>query len=143
MLDVFIDGACEPVNPKGTASYGLVVKSDGIVIVSEGKIVGSGEGFSNNVAEYQALLAFLTWYTDTKQTDTAIVHGDSKLVICQMSGQWRINGGMYYPTYQKCVKLFQPIAHSIRFQWIPREQNQEADNLSKQCLIAIGIISRH
>lgn len=57
-LEVFIDGCCEPVNPGGTAAYGVVVKCEGKVLFSEGKIVGSGNGISNNVAEYSGLLAF-------------------------------------------------------------------------------------
>jgi ribonuclease HI len=63
VLVVYIDGACKPVNPGGTASYGLVVKfhQTGEVLYQEAKIVGSGPFMSNNVAEYSALLAFLKW----------------------------------------------------------------------------------
>jgi len=34
-LIAFIDGACEPVNPGGTASYGVVVKSNGVTIFTD------------------------------------------------------------------------------------------------------------
>lgn len=60
----FIDGACEPVNPGGTASYGVVVKSDGVTIFTDSAVVGSGLAISNNVAEYSGLLAFLKWYIE-------------------------------------------------------------------------------
>jgi hypothetical protein len=46
------DGACEPVNPGGTATFGVIIKDeDGTVIYEEHGLVGSGDAMSNNVAE--------------------------------------------------------------------------------------------
>ena len=56
MISIFFDGACEPVNPGGTASYGWVIKKDGKTILSGSGIVGSGEGMTNNVGEYHGLI---------------------------------------------------------------------------------------
>jgi ribonuclease HI len=140
MLEVFIDGACEPVNPKGTASYGLVIKKDGVNILKGYHVIGSGEGMSNNVAEYGALLAFLKWCKSTNCTEKDItVKGDSQLVIRQMSGDWNVNGGLYYQYYQQCVDLAQNLNLNIQYEWIPREQNQEADELSKIALRKSGV----
>ena len=136
MLEVFIDGACEPINPKGTASYGLIIKKDNKYILRGYHVIGSGEGMSNNVAEYNGLLAFLRWYKSQNIKDDIVVKGDSQLVIKQMSGDWKVNGGLYYPIYQQCKTLLQELNLTIHYEWIPREQNQEADDLSK---IALGI----
>ncbi|MGD0012733.1 MAG: hypothetical protein ABSE93_29850 [Terriglobia bacterium] len=51
----WFDGACEPVNPGGTASFGVVIKDkDGTVLRKEHGLVGKGSKMSNNVAEMPA-----------------------------------------------------------------------------------------
>jgi len=53
----WFDGACEPINPGGTATSGAIVKdNEGTVLLAEGRLVGKGEGMSNNVAEYAAII---------------------------------------------------------------------------------------
>ena len=99
-LIAFIDGACEPVNPGGTASYGVVGKSDGITIFTDSAIVGSGPGMSNNVAEYSSLIAFLAWYIQHADNSEAIVYSDSSLLINQMTGYWRAQRGAVPPILQ-------------------------------------------
>jgi len=153
MLEVWIDGACEPVNPKGTASYGLVIKQNGNLLYSESKIVGKGEGYSNNVAEYSGLIAFLKWLLTTGKLsslaildyDYATIRSDSLMLINQMSGAWRVKQGMYVPYYHQAIDFINThgLYHHLTFKWIPREENWEADNLSKQALIAIGIKPKH
>ena len=32
MIEIYFDGACEPINPRGTASYGYLIKKDGEII---------------------------------------------------------------------------------------------------------------
>jgi ribonuclease HI len=61
MVTVFFDGACEPVNPGGVASYGFIVLQDEKEIYRESKIVAEGPEASNNVAEYNGLLNALRW----------------------------------------------------------------------------------
>jgi len=148
MLEVWIDGACEPINPRGTASYGLVVKHNNKLLHSEGEIIGGGEGYSNNVAEYSGLIAFFNWYKENTYGYEASIHSDSKLLIYQMNALWQIRGGLYVPYYLEATKLETELINSgklkdIKYHWIPREENWEADNLSKQALIAIGIKPRH
>jgi len=47
----WFDGAREPVNPGGTATSGVIVKGkDGTVLLKEGRLVGKGEGMSNNTS---------------------------------------------------------------------------------------------
>lgn len=144
MLEVWIDGACEPVNPRGTASYGVVIQTSGARIHMQ-SIVGSGDGMSNNVGEYSGLIAFLEWYLANADGQLTTVMSDSKMLIYQMKGWWAIRGGLYVPYYNKAQELMGKVKFRevIGFEWIPREQNWEADNLSKQALIAIGIKPRH
>ncbi len=60
--------------------------------------------------------------------------GDNKMSINQLSGHWKAKGGLYYPYYKKAMKLVREFP-DIRFVWIPRELNSQADELSKRPLI--------
>lgn len=143
MLIAHIDGACEPVNPGGTASYGVVVYRDNYqnLLYTTHGTVGTGALMSNNVGEYSALLAFLNWLA--KQPDRlekVEVRADSQLVIRQMTKVYRVKGGLYFDYYRQCISLmdmhiFWP---RITFIWIPREQNTLADQLSKTALTEKG-----
>ena len=140
-LEVWIDGACEPVNPGGTASYGVVVKSDGITILTDSATVGSGPGMSNNVAEYSGLIAFLEWYIEHADNSKATVHSDSSLLVNQMTGYWRARRGLYLPYYKRAWEIIRQnnLRDKIGYRWIPREQNQEADKLSKDALFTASV----
>ncbi len=140
IIEVYIDGACEPINPGGTASYGLVVYKDKKRVFAKGMVIGSGATMGNNVAEYSGLVAFLTLYLRNPDRQPALVMSDSQLVVNQMTGQWRVNGGLYYPYYQKAKELLGK--EIVEFQWIPREQNVEADQLSMAALEKIGVHRR-
>ena len=157
MLEVWIDGACEPINPGGTASYGLIIKRQIVAdkfseihgnklrLLMVKHVVGNGSTMSNNVAEYSALLAFLGWYyANITNKEEATIYSDSKLVVNQMNGLWEAKQGLYIPYYETAFNMLCSLApHNISFRWIPREENYEADNLSKQALLAIGIKPRH
>src|SRR5271157_2977395 len=101
-LVAYVDGCCEPRNPGGTAAYGVIVKKGDAVLFQEGKIVGSGGNISNNVAEYSGLVSFLQWLIANKDKygKWARVRSDSKLVVYQMSGEWRVKRGAYIPYYE-------------------------------------------
>jgi len=142
MLSIYIDGACEPFNPGGTASYGLVVKAQtGLVLHGEAKIVGSGSGISNNVAEYSALIASIEWHMENCSTETVCIMSDSLMLVNQMNGIWQARRGLYLPYLLKALKLIEEhkLEGRYSFKWIPREQNWEADKLSKDILKARGI----
>lgn len=137
-VDCFIDGACEPKNPGGTASWGVYILAEDMPIEEWG-IVGSGEKMSNNVAEYSALIEAFKLVKKRYGTDIELtIFGDSQLVINQMNHEWNIKGGMYFE-YAQCalhLALQFPILHFI---WIGREKNTFADALSKRALAEKGI----
>jgi len=136
-LEAWIDGACEPVNPGGTASYGVVVKQRNEIILREAGVVGSGAKMSNNVAEYCAVIALLEWCKTNNISSRITVHSDSRLLIKQMSGKWKTKKpkGLYSTFFQKALSLLVQLGQKrFRFQWIPSSKNIEADRLSKQVL---------
>ncbi len=94
----WFDGACEPVNPGGTASLGVVIKGeDGTVLLKDHGVVGKGKAMSNNVAEYAGVLRILK-YLSSRPPGRVTIHGDSNLVISQLSGKWCVRKGLYLST---------------------------------------------
>jgi len=131
----WFDGACGPVNPGGTATYGIMIKDqDGAILVWEHGFVGKGSAMSNNLAEYAGVLQILK-YLSCRPPGRVTIHGDSKLVISQLNGRWRMRKGLYLSTAIEAKAL---LAHlhglgwQINFCWIPRAQNKECDALSKK-----------
>lgn len=145
-LVAYCDGACEPFNPGGTATWGYaLIAESGATVASGYGIVGSGPKMSNNVAEYSAVLKALEEILEKhllSKGDVLWMYGDSKLWVCQLSGEWRVLGGLYLPIYRQVkakVKLLRQRGVSVQFKWIPREQNEIADRLSKQALDEVGV----
>lgn len=125
------DGACLPINPNGVATYGYV-------IFAEGKIVEKGSGIAaekgtNNIAEYTAMIKGMERALELG-FDELIVRGDSQLAINQMIGLYAVRSPNIYPLWEKAQKLARRF-RKIRFEWVPREQNEVADELSTQAYI--------
>ena len=139
----YFDGACEPYNPGGTASYGAVVLHNGEPLWTCSEIYVPEEGHerdtSNNIAEYAAFIAVLEWFADRNLYDADIlIRGDSMLVIQQMFGNWKIKKGLYAPLAYEARKLVAQFT-KIRGEWIRRDQNAIADELSKDALKRAGV----
>ncbi len=131
-IEAWFDGCCEPTNPGGHAAYGVVITVDGETKLMAGEYVGAGSKISNNVAEYAGVIRILGVIAEIP--GTATIYGDSKLVIQQLSGKWGSHGGLYVPYMQKAKQLLIPLKERVKFQWIPREQNEMCDELSKDVL---------
>jgi ribonuclease HI len=131
----WFDGACEPVNPGGTATFGVVIKDkDCTVLLKEHGLVGKGSQMSDNVAEYGGVLHILK-YLSSRPPGRVTIHGDSNLVINQLKGKWRIRKGLYRSIAIEANELLAHL-HGLGWQvslsWVPREQNEECDALSKK-----------
>lgn len=128
---IFFDGLCEP-NPGGIATYGFVIiPPRGKALEGGGPVPGSGTpDATNNVAEYTALVRALEKAVELELTDREVdVYGDSKLVISQVLGEWRVRDKKLAPLYLAARSLADQFER-IRFEWVPREENKEADRLS-------------
>ena len=89
---------------------------------------------SNNVAEYAGALHILK-YLSSLPPGRVTIHGDSNLVINQLNGKWRIRKGLYLSIAIETKELLahlRGLGWQINFCWIPREQNEECDALSKK-----------
>ena len=138
-IKVHFDGACEPINPGGYASYGLLIRQKGCILLEEGVFVGKGQGMSNNVAEYAGFLRALEFLKDSNlNRERILVEGDSKLVIEQMSGKWKIKHGFYKSTALEAQKLLKDFPNIV-FKWIPRDKNERCDKLAKDVLHKMNV----
>jgi len=138
----WFDGACGPVNPGGTAASGSIIKGiDGAVLLEEGRLVGTGPGMSNNVAEYAAVTRVLQ-YLLPRSPGHVTIHGDSQLAIKQLKGEWGIHDGLYYSAAMEAQDLLarlRSLGWQVELRWIPRTQNEECDALSKAPLADAGV----
>ncbi|RMI44409.1 bifunctional RNase H/acid phosphatase [Streptomyces triticirhizae] len=119
-------------NP-GPAGYGAVVRdaASGQVLAETAAYIGRA---TNNVAEYRGLIAGLR-AAHALAPDAAVrVRMDSKLVVEQMSGRWKIKHPDMKPLALEAQKIYPPGA--VRFEWIPRERNKHADRLANEAMDA-------
>jgi ribonuclease HI len=116
-------------NP-GPAAIGIVIAAqDGTPLVTLGRCIGRA---TNNVAEYQALIAALT---EAKKLGAKkiIVRGDSELIVRQMTGQYRVKNADLKPLWQKAQELFADF-DSAAIEHNLRHHNTLADSLANLAL---------
>ena len=111
-------------NP-GAAAYGAVLKDaeTGELIAERAEHIGIA---TNNVAEYRGLIAGLELYNEHTPEAELEVRMDSKLVVEQMSGNWKIKHPDMKPLAMAAHRL---APFGTTFTWIPREQNKHADRI--------------
>ncbi len=124
-------------NP-GPAGFGCVVFSaDRTTVLAEHKhFIGQT---TNNVAEYRGLIAGLEEARRLGANEVA-VSMDSKLVVEQMSGRWKVKHPGLAELHQQARALASTF-DGVTFGWIPRERNAHADRLANEAMDAAGLDS--
>lgn len=126
-------------NP-GPAGYGALIRdpADGRVLAEVAEAIGTA---TNNVAEYRGLIAGLEAATEIggaagSRGDTTLeVRMDSKLVVEQMSGRWKIKHPDLRPLARQAGKLAESFA-AVDYRWVRREDNAHADRLANEAMDA-------
>jgi ribonuclease HI len=131
---VYFDGLCEPKNPGGVATFGVVVKRGGKTIFQDAGLAfakpWSSEA-SNNVAEYSAVIKGLEWLRENKmQSNCIVLVGDSRLVISQLQGKFKVKAIRLVELYHKAKDLMSKF-EDLHLKWVDRSENSEADLLSR------------
>jgi broad specificity phosphatase PhoE/ribonuclease HI len=123
-------------NP-GPAGYGSVVwTADRAAILAESKqAIGQA---TNNVAEYRGLIAGLEEAAKVGATEVD-VSMDSKLVVEQMSGRWKVKHPDIAALHQQATALAARFER-ITYTWIPRAENSHADRLANEAMDAAAEI---
>ncbi|MFF9054771.1 bifunctional RNase H/acid phosphatase [Streptomyces erythrochromogenes] len=119
-------------NP-GPAGYGAVVldPASGETLAERAEFIGVA---TNNVAEYKGLIAGLTAARELAPDAEVLVRMDSKLVVEQMSGRWKIKHPDMKPLAAEAARIL-PRAQ-VTYEWIPRERNKHADRLANEAMDA-------
>lgn len=128
-LIVEADGASRG-NPGAAAGGAVVLNPEtGQILARAGVLCGHA---SNNVAEYRGMIEGLEIAFDIAPEATVHVRMDSKLVVEQMSGRWKIK----HPDMQNLARVAIELikVRSVTFEWVPREQNSLADAAANAAL---------
>ncbi|MFD7845021.1 bifunctional RNase H/acid phosphatase [Nocardia sp. NPDC059764] len=129
MVIVEADGGSRG-NP-GPAGYGAVVwDADRARVLAERKeFLGVA---TNNVAEYRGLIAGLEAAAELGAREVS-VRMDSKLVVEQMSGRWKVKHEAMIPLADRARRLVAGFDR-VSFAWIPRNENSHADRLANEAM---------
>jgi len=126
---MFFDGASKG-NP-GKAGCGAILYEK----INEKNEIWKGHKYlgiaTNNVAEYNGLILGLE-ASKMKNIEELIVKGDSKLIIEQMKGNYKVNAPHLIPLYKRAKELEKHF--KITYIYIPRKENAEADQLANDSI---------
>ena len=140
-LEVFFDGLCQPYNPGGIACYAFIIKKQqphSRIIHSEYGLAAEPftDSATNNVAEYTGIIKALEWLlqpgkrvNNQAPTESITIKRDSQLVIYQINGKYKVKAIKIIPLYQQVIALISKF-NDVRIEWVPREENSEADKLT-------------
>ena len=128
----YIDGGARG-NP-GPAGYGVRIEtSDGSVVEELTGAIGIA---TNNVAEYQGLLAALTYLHEHGYRDI-IIRSDSQLLTKQMLGEFRVRHPRLQPLHRQATEFVERLGR-VRFEHVPRTDNVAADRLANAGMDGAG-----
>lgn len=128
-LTIFTDGASRG-NP-GPASYGFLIRdASGKTIYNEGKYLGTQ---TNNFAEYSAVLSALEYVKKHFDKAEVTFFMDSKLVVEQLSGRYKIKSLNLMGLINK-IKILEQDLNVNGYNHVRRESNKIADVLANQAL---------
>ena len=116
-------------NP-GPAAFGALIRNadTGQVIAQRAEAIGTA---TNNVAEYRGLIAGLELAREHTPDVELEVRMDSKLVIEQMAGRWKVKHESMKPLAAQAQQL---APAGITWTWVPREENSAADAILNAAL---------
>ena len=124
MITAYIDGGARG-NP-GPAGYGVQIQDPGGDVLAE---LHGGLGIAtNNVAEYNGLLAALRWAAEHGHRRIHI-RADSELLVKQMRGEYKVKHEGLKPLFLQACALIRGIG-DVSFEHVRREFNKDADRLS-------------
>ena len=131
-----IDGGARG-NP-GPAGYGVHIQQDDGTIVELKESLGVA---TNNVAEYNGLLAALRWGVE-HGVKSLSVRSDSELLVKQMKGVYRVRSAGLQPLYDEARTLARAIGR-VTFEHIRREYNRDADRLANEAMDEAAAAAAH
>ncbi|HEY0011091.1 MAG TPA: ribonuclease HI family protein [Candidatus Paceibacterota bacterium] len=132
---LYADGGARG-NPGPAGSGAVVFDVSGKRVVEVSDYIGET---TNNVAEYEAVLRGLTklkdFYDEGFFTHVPVlVRMDSKLVVEQMKGAYKVKHPNLIPRYLALKNLIARNFPNITFEHVRREFNKDADELANMAM---------
>jgi len=115
-------------NP-GPAGYGVRIEREDGSVVELKRSLGTA---TNNVAEYQGLLAALEWAA-AQGVAHLHVRADSLLMVKQMLGEYRVKNAGLQVLHERARRLVTSVG-KVTFEHVRRELNAEADRLANEAM---------
>ena len=106
---IYVDGSGGP-----NSGYGYFVRETGDSFYEK------KPGLTNNQAEYQAIIAALKKYVDSK--DQVVIYSDSKNTVNQLNHEFAINNIRLRELAQQAWRIMGGYSNLV-IKWIPREEN--------------------
>ena len=135
VLRAYCDGAFE----KKQGAWGFYVLDGGREIYANYGFCDPRRPQSSNVAElqamYEAIRTILEYECLDMSNTTVIIHGDSKLAINTLAGNYHARKGRYISMYKQAANCLEQLRYrgclGVHLEWIPRKENHQADRLSR------------
>jgi dinuclear metal center YbgI/SA1388 family protein len=127
---LYVDGGSRG-NPGPSAIAGCLIDPEGEVQEEFSDTIGIA---TNNVAEYQALIAGLELALD-RQIRKLTVHSDSELVCRQLTGRYKVKDANMRGYHTQATALLEQF-QEVEIKCIRREENAPADRLVNEALDA-------
>ncbi len=126
VIKVYIDGGSRG-NP-GIGAFGFIVTD-----VKNGELFRYGKKIghcTNNIAEYNALISALQYLIkngfESKNSKGLTIYSDSKLLVNQMTGQFKVRSGAIIPLFKKAQRLIHKLKR-VKIEYVNRRYNRTAD----------------
>lgn len=123
MLLIYTDGAS--LGNPGPMGIGIVIFRNDERIAEFSEYLGEG---TNNIAEYTAVIRALEEAHRLGESEVH-VRSDSELVVRQLNSEYKVKDAKLKPLKKRIDKLREGL--TVLFEHIPREENEDADALSK------------
>lgn len=126
--EMWTDGGCR--GAPGPSALGFVIKDmEGNTLRKHGQHIGM---CTNNQSEYCAVISGL-YNAHCMGIKDLTVYTDSQVVQGQLSGEWKVQSENLKPYYHEAVEELEKF-DKVVFKWIPRRENKEADQLTRDIL---------
>jgi ribonuclease HI len=134
-LIYFFDGASRKTEGGRSASFGALLRVDGVTVARYAEYLGE---WTNNETEYAGALAVLE-HALSQQCPRVCIFGDSKLVVSQLNGNWKCKASNLIQYYERGLELMRRLHDACAsgffvFGHVYREFNADADSLANVAL---------
>jgi ribonuclease HI len=128
-IKLFTDGAAKG-NPGPAGIAFVITDMEGRILDQDARSIGTA---TNNVAEYQALIAAMKRAIQLKKRHV-FAFSDSELMVNQVNGSYKVKTAHIKPLVKEIIALRKKF-DTFQLTFIQREQNTVADKLASKAAI--------